>query len=386
MPTLSTLAMQTRKAGLRLLTSIVGMLHSLLTIHTFRTSKGTGNDNVASETEYLEGITAQRALDVIQKFLDDNPLAITGDGDAISSGAIMLATAVKLSQQSRKLPTSFKLPIKVKPFSIPRRGGSHTDIFLNRYRGNKVAVKRVRTYTSDWGLSPEEKEAVRHDIFVACLQWRQLRHQNILPLHGIIGLAGAAYVIPWRERGNIRYYINNASPEPDTSQRMKWMSDIANGLLFLHKNHRFHGNLRSEKILISDDGVAQLTDLEMSSFTKYWSEHRIQGKYLGIRWMAPEVLKGANRSPSSDVFSFGLVCIEIFTGNVPFPQVICTEACRQMMNGERPDRPETMPDECWHLVKQCLDVRSLSQTYHGYVRSPINASVSIESGEVGSLG
>ncbi|KAK7685530.1 hypothetical protein QCA50_011397 [Cerrena zonata] len=135
---------------------------------------------------------------------------------------------------------------------------------------------------------------------------------------------------------------------------MRWILDIANGLFYMHRCRECHGNLRGDKILISDENVAQITDIGMSRFRKYWSEDSVRGCEQSDRWTAPEVLGGANPSTFSDMFSFGLVCIEIFTEAIPFPEYFSMGATEQILLGERPSQPEMMPDDFWKCVEQCL--------------------------------
>lgn len=62
------------------------------------------------------------------------------------------------------------------------------------------------------------------DMLAAWMQRRQFQHPNILPLLGVVDnsrFSGAVCIFPWRERGNMRHYIRNATPQLDVGQRMK---------------------------------------------------------------------------------------------------------------------------------------------------------------------
>jgi len=79
------------------------------------------------------------------------------------------------------------------------------------------------------------------------------------------------------------------------------------------------------------------------------------------RWMAPELLIGEEIvSPQSDIWSLGMVILEIFTLDIPFsdlkgyPQVILT-----LHGGGRPTRPgdaaskRGLTDDIWMLMMYC---------------------------------
>jgi son of sevenless len=85
--------------------------------------------------------------------------------------------------------------------------------------------------------------------------------------------------------------------------------------------------------------------------------------YGGLRWLAPELMADSNYVPTTratDVWSFGMLCIEIFTENVPFCEVtnemFIPVVIRQ---GSLPTRPENsaitggLSDAMWNLMNQC---------------------------------
>ncbi|KAG6834425.1 hypothetical protein H0H93_009717 [Arthromyces matolae] len=87
-----------------------------------------------------------------------------------------------------------------------------------------------------------------------------------------------------------------------------------------------------------------------------------------VRWQAPELFNPDDENdPSntmeSDVYAWGLVCFEIFTGQIPFRDIDNTYAVmRHVTLGGRPTRPEPlksvpgMTEKIWSLMEQCWDV------------------------------
>ena len=92
------------------------------------------------------------------------------------------------------------------------------------------------------------------------------------------------------------------------------------------------------------------------------------------RWSAPEVLMEAKRKKGSDVFSYGMVMIEVggrpppsqtiskphlvvkaFTGMVPFSEFVPATAVIFILNGKHPERPthSSLTDRLWTLMQQC---------------------------------
>jgi len=137
--------------------------------------------------------------------------------------------------------------------------------------------------------------------------------------------------------------------------------DIAEGLEYLHSRNVIHGRLCGGTISVDDDGQAILTDFGSSSVV--WDPEEISQQV--IRWCAPEVLgdekvSGIRPTYASDVFSFGMVALEVFSGEAPFDGVSDEEVVERIRSGERPSRPPGaeelgLSDTLWETIQQCWD-------------------------------
>jgi len=67
-------------------------------------------------------------------------------------------------------------------------------------------------------------------------------------------------------------------------------------------------------ILLDRNGIAKLTDMGCSRLVRAETMTKGVGSPL---WMAPEVARGQTYSFPCDIFSFGVVCFEIFNENLP---------------------------------------------------------------------
>ncbi|KAF7374435.1 hypothetical protein MSAN_00327600 [Mycena sanguinolenta] len=128
---------------------------------------------------------------------------------------------------------------------------------------------------------------------------------------------------------------------------------------YLHSRNIVHGDLRGANILINDDWSACLADFGLSIFSdtaSLFTTDRGGSPY----WMAPELLDPDRfgmrfaRTPASDVYSFGCVCFELYTGRPPFSGILPEPgAMMKVINGERPPRPSSSPaisDSLWNYV------------------------------------
>ncbi|XP_064263329.1 uncharacterized protein LOC135293267 isoform X2 [Passer domesticus] len=89
------------------------------------------------------------------------------------------------------------------------------------------------------------------------------------------------------------------------------------GLDFLHSNYMIHRGLKSCNILLRTDGSVKLADFGL--FAQLTPEQSRQSSVAGTSgWMAPEVVTGQPYGPKVDIWSFGIVGIEMVEGEAPY--------------------------------------------------------------------
>ncbi|KAF7340967.1 Kinase-like protein [Mycena sanguinolenta] len=295
----------------------------------------------------LEGDSAQRFLDVVQSTLDKGFLV------AQEEGRMARDIIRKLVQRSEKLPSALFITGISGKEEHPASKGDFADIYRASYNDSIVALKYMRVYTQGTDLRD-----IRLKFCREALVWKEFRHPHILPFLGIEENSFPAQlcmVSPWMEHGTVLNYLKQHGHR-DVD---KLLYEIAQGLQYLHSRDIVHGDLRGANILINADWSACLADFGLSIFsgaTSLMATNRGGGTY----WMAPELLDPDRfgmtfaRTPASDVYAFGCVCLELYTGQPPFSGVLSEpEAMVKVINGERPPRPSSSPamsDVLWSYV------------------------------------
>lgn len=108
---------------------------------------------------------------------------------------------------------------------------------------------------------------------------------------------------------SLRDVIESALP---VDKRMVLVGHVALGLDAIHTAGIAHRDLKPENVLVSSQGVAKITDFGIARP----SSSVAAGMTTGTpRYMAPEVLGGAPPTPAADVYAFGLVAVEVITGD-----------------------------------------------------------------------
>ncbi|KAK7687722.1 hypothetical protein QCA50_008938 [Cerrena zonata] len=307
-----------------------------------------------SLTHDLDASEFQSLLEVIQILLDDDGKWQLINEPATDSNKLKLfRSLIQLSEASQKFPKSLFV-VATPSTMLPKRSGVQSEVYEARWKGKHVAM-RSRSHQR-LGKDGEGYNPSQLNFLVECLKWRQLRHPNVLQLFGVDTSTlhhAASLIQPWIENGDMRTYFKTHTPKPDVTQLISWMRDVAQGMDYLHKMGITHGDLRGDNILISDEGTAQITNVVLRSShedTSVAFPRRIGGPE---RYMAPEYLRSGKPTPATDRFAFGFVCIEILTGEVPFPTLSDHAAITLTLKGTLPARPGRMPERVWSLVNTC---------------------------------
>ena len=93
---------------------------------------------------------------------------------------------------------------------------------------------------------------------------------------------------------------------------------MAKGLQFLHNLNVVHGNLHGANVLVSQDGQAKIADYICPKMDTLNENTTSQN----TNYMSPESITTLTTNPiskSSDVYSLGVLCLQVATQNPPIP-------------------------------------------------------------------
>ncbi|KAK9807274.1 hypothetical protein WJX73_006439 [Symbiochloris irregularis] len=91
---------------------------------------------------------------------------------------------------------------------------------------------------------------------------------------------------------------------------------VARGLYYLHSNGIVHLDIKSPNILLTETWKAKIADVGLARTLRSKS-HLTTIPGGTYDWQAPETLLGRHASFSADIFSYGVVLLEIITGVKP---------------------------------------------------------------------
>lgn len=181
--------------------------------------------------------------------------------------------------------------------------------------GQEIAVK-VRSATSVQGTREFDNE-------VNLLS--KLRHENLVPLLGYCCESDQQILVyPFMSNGSLQERLYGEASQRkvlDWATRLSIALGAARGLLYLHTfpgRCIIHRDVKSSNILLDHSMCGKMADL---GFSKYAPQEGDSGASLEVRgtagYLDPEYYSTQQLSTKSDVFSFGVVLLEIVTGREP---------------------------------------------------------------------
>jgi serine/threonine protein kinase len=201
---------------------------------------------------------------------------------------------------------------------------------------------------------------------VALLQY--LRHPRVLILMGVCRdmgptEGGMGLIFELMESGSLYDLLHGSSEDAvsnrpsDLMAKLTLCLDIADGMRFLHSSRVLHRDLKSANILLDRDGRCKIADFGLSTLKDSTAASQTAGLMATPAWTDPEVALGAQFSRASDMYSFGVVVWEIFSGQIPWKGLTLMAVATQVsVQGKRLTIPETFPSAVRGLLSSCFDI------------------------------
>ncbi|KAA6425511.1 MAG: kinase [Trebouxia sp. A1-2] len=155
-------------------------------------------------------------------------------------------------------------------------------------------------------------------------------------------------------------FKNKQDGKPDMINIYKSLQDIAAGMDYLHTVGVLHGDLKGANVLLkstatdprgfmcklADFGLSRVLDLDMTHISTH--------TYGTISYMPPELLSQGKMTRAADVYSFGMLMWEIYTGSSLFKGLTVGQVFFMVVyEAHRPAVPEDCPEAFTALMTSC---------------------------------
>eukprot|EP01090_Pellita_catalonica_P019897 TRINITY_DN6903_c0_g1_i3.p1 TRINITY_DN6903_c0_g1~~TRINITY_DN6903_c0_g1_i3.p1 ORF type:complete len:917 (+),score=143.65 TRINITY_DN6903_c0_g1_i3:288-3038(+) len=235
--------------------------------------------------------------------------------------------------------------------------GERTIVQLANLKENGVVVVKELVTDLQQDIQHRSLEEIRVEASILA----QLDHPNIVKQIGIsiqtVG-KGFAIVMEYLQKGSLLQLLRSGVVD-SWQLRVSLAEDIALGIEYLHSQRPaiVHRDLKSANVFVTNDNVAKIGDFGTAAQSAYKvGKREVDNPF----WLAPEVMRGEEYTPKSDVYSYGIVMWELAMQRIPFEEYnpgFLSVLEKQIIAGLRPtyDCNESCPDGFHTLMRVCWD-------------------------------
>ncbi|KAG9054438.1 hypothetical protein FS842_005125 [Serendipita sp. 407] len=272
--------------------------------------------------------------------------------------------------------------------------GTYSRVYRGVLKGKYVAVK-VLQFVGGHGISDMRRKIQREKLV-----WARLDHPNILPLYGYaedrLFHPLGALVSPWCQYGSALNFLSKYENTLSQSDRIELWMGVVRGVQYLHQNNPriLHGDLKPANILIDSNRNPRICDFGLARLfleightgTTTASPHTGT-----IRYLSPELSRGAPISTASDVYALGCIGLVFIFSLLPYhwqpdspPTMMLRDIDNELPPAKRPSKLEVSLEYIWNLIENCFSHDPIQRPSATNILSRTDPTMKDGSGVMGS--
>lgn len=203
--------------------------------------------------------------------------------------------------------------------------------------GHEVALK---VFKAGGGMSYTMLERFRREAEATKIL---RRHPYILTVYAS-GHEGDYHYIAMEKVADSRSLESFLNSRPERREILTIISKLAEALQYAHDNQIIHRDVKPTNVLLDEFNEPMLTDFGVAELTD-WPSLTLSGALTGTPlYMAPEQARSEEATPTSDVYSLGVVLYEALTGQLPYdlPEAASTSSILEAVKHQQPKSPRQL--------------------------------------------
>ncbi len=213
--------------------------------------------------------------------------------------------------------------------------------------GRTVAIKILKDeYLGDPGFLERFRAEARHAALV--------NHEGIANVFDYGEEDGSAFLVMELVPGEALSAILERERVLPTDKVLDIVAQTANALQAAHAAGLVHRDIKPGNLLITPEGRVKITDFGIARIADQ-VPLTATGQVMGtVQYLSPEQASGHPASPSTDIYSLGIVAYEALAGRRPFTGESQVAIAMAQINETPPELPITVAEPVRNLVYACI--------------------------------
>ncbi|PDQ36336.1 MAG: serine/threonine protein kinase [Candidatus Lumbricidophila eiseniae] len=218
-----------------------------------------------------------------------------------------------------------------------------TDVLI----GRRVAIKILKDeYLGDPGFLERFRAEARHAALV--------NHEGIANVFDYGEENGSAYLVMELVPGEPLSSVLEREHVLASDRVLDIVAQTAAALHAAHEAGLVHRDIKPGNLLITPDGRVKITDFGIARIADQ-VPLTATGQVMGtVQYLSPEQASGHAASPTTDIYSLGIVAYEALAGRRPFTGESQVAIAMAQINDTPPELPVTVSDPVRNLVYACI--------------------------------
>ncbi|WVQ73119.1 hypothetical protein IAR50_002683 [Cryptococcus sp. DSM 104548] len=242
-----------------------------------------------------------------------------------------------------------KIELSLPSFQIgrPLGKGKFGRVYLARSKQPPHFIVALKCLHKAEIIQGKVENQVRREIEIQ----QNLRHPNILRLYGYFHDTKRIFlVLEYAAKGELYKQLSRVG-KFDEKRSSRYIAQMADALLYLHRKHVIHRDIKPENLLIGLNGELKIGDFG-------WSVHAPSNRRSTLcgtlDYLPPEMVEGKEHTAAVDLWALGVLTYEFVSGGPPFEDLSGSAATYRRIRKVDLHVPSSVSPECTDLIKRLL--------------------------------
>jgi hypothetical protein len=294
-------------------------------------------------------ITTRRKFDSLLELVNH----YKQDADGLSRKLVKACPKPKpiLEDLSRETKDQWEIPRESLKFVTKLGAGQFGEVWKGKWNNTTdVAVKTLKPGTMTAEAFLEE-----------AMLMKKLQHENLVKLYAVCTLEEPIYIVTELMANDslLNYLRDGDGRRLKLPQLVDMAAQIAGGMAYIEREKYIHRDLAARNVLVGENNIVKVADFGLARIIEDNEYCARQGAKFPIKWTAPEAAMYGKFTIKSDVWSYGILLVELLThGQIPYPGMTNQEVLTSVERGYRMPKPSLCTDPLYDVLQQCWDAEA----------------------------